>query len=122
MIGLTLYPNSEFAKELAGLGANIVSHKPGRVKGIVKTLRDSGTDTLCLILPAHENKLDLTTELVEAAKKANVPNVCFISSAGYDLLNGIVSRDCVSLLIWKLVFYLKGDSLTAKGHSPVVIR
>ena len=123
VIGLTLHPNSEFAKDPARFGAKIVSHKPGRVKDIVKTLRDSGADTLGLILPAHENKLDLTTKLVEAVKKVNVPNVCFISSAGNDLLNGIVSLDCVSSLIWKLaVLSCKGDSITAQGHSPVVIQ
>lgn len=53
VIGLTLHPNSKFAKGLAGLGVKIVSHKRGRVKDIVKTLRDSGADTLCLISPAY---------------------------------------------------------------------
>jgi nucleoside-diphosphate-sugar epimerase len=40
---------------------------------------------ICLISPAHKDKFDITLELIEAAKKANVPNVCFLSSAGCDL-------------------------------------
>lgn len=121
--GLTLHPDSEFAKELAGLGVEIVPHKPGRVRDIAKTLRDSGADTLCLIPPAHEAKLDLTTELIEAAKKANIPNVCFISSAGCDL----AERDRQPRLrefidLEARILSCKGDSMTATGHSPAVIR
>ncbi|OKP13805.1 hypothetical protein PENSUB_536 [Penicillium subrubescens] len=123
IIGLALHPHSEFAKELAGLGAKIVPHKPGRVKDMTKTLQDSDADTLCLIPPAHENKLDLTTELIEAAKKANVPNVCFISSAGCDLAERNRQprlREFIDLET--LVLSCKGDSMTTTGHSPVVIR
>lgn len=123
VIGLTLHPHSEFAKELTGLGAKIVPHKPGRVKDMVKTLQDSGADTLCLIPPAHENKFDLTTELIDAARKANVPNVCFISSAGCDL----AERDRQPRLrefidLETSVLSCKGDPTTSTGHSPVVIR
>jgi len=121
--GLTLHPDSEFAKELAGLGVEIVPHRPGRVRDIAKTLRDSGADTLCLIPPAHEAKLDLTTELIEAAKKANIPNVCFISSAGCDL----AERDRQPRLrefidLEARILSCKGDPMTATGHSPAVIR
>lgn len=123
VIGLTLHPESGFAKELAGLGAKIVPHKPGRVKDMAKTLLDSGADTLCLVPPAHESKLDLTTELIEAAKKANVPNICFISSAGCDL----AERDRQPRLrefidLEARVLSCKGDPTTSTGHSPVVIR
>lgn len=123
LIGLTLHPHSEFAKELMGLGAKIVPHKPGRVKDMAKTLRDSGADTLCLIPPAHEHKFDITTELIEAAKKASVPNVCFISSAGCDL----AERDRQPRLrefidLETRVLSCKGSPMTATGHSPVVIR
>lgn len=121
--GLTLHPGSESAKELAGMGAKIIPHKPGRVKDMVKTLQDSGPDTLCLIPPTHKHKFDLTTELIEAAKKANVPNVCFISSAGCDL----AERDRQPRLrefidLEASVLSCKGDQLTSLGHSPVVIR
>ncbi|CEJ56614.1 Putative Prestalk A differentiation protein A [Penicillium brasilianum] len=123
LIGLTLHPHSEFAKELMGLGAKIVPHKPGRVKDMAKTLRDSGADTLCLIPPAHEHKFDLTTELIEAAKKASVPNVCFISSAGCDLAERERQprlREFIDLET--RVLSCKGNPMTATGHSPVVIR
>lgn len=123
VIGLTLHPHSESAKELAGLGAKIIPHKPGRVKDMAQTLHDSGADTLCLIPPAHKHKFDLTTELIEAAKKANVPNVCFISSAGCDL----AERDRQPRLrefidLETRVLSSKGDPNTSTGHSPVVIR
>ncbi|KAF7717587.1 Uncharacterized protein PECH_007595 [Penicillium ucsense] len=123
VIGLTLHPHSEFAKELAGLGAKIVPHKPGRVRDMAQTLKDSGADTLCLIPPAHEHKYDLTTELIEAAKKANVPNVCFISSAGCDLAERNRQprlREFIDLET--RVLSCKGNSMTSTGHSPVVIR
>lgn len=120
---LTLNPESESAKELAGMGATIIPHKPGRVKEMVKTLKDSGADTLCLIPPADKHKFDLTAELVEAAKQANIPNVCFISSAGCDL----AERDRQPRLrefidLEYRVLSCKGDPSTSLGHSPVVIR
>lgn len=123
VVGLTLYPESEFAKELAGLGAKIVAHKPGRVKDMAEVLRESGADALCLIPPAHVSKFDITTELIEAAGKANVPNVCFISSAGCDL----AERDRQPRLrefidLETRVLSCKGDPKTSTGHSPVVIR
>lgn len=121
--GLTLHPGSESTKELAGMGAKIIPHKPGRVKDMVKTLHDSGADTLCLIPPAHKDKLDMTMELIEAAKKANIPNVCFISSVGCDL----AERDRQPRLreffdLETCVLSCKGDRSTSLGHSPVVIR
>ncbi|KAJ5175589.1 uncharacterized protein N7482_001466 [Penicillium canariense] len=123
VVGLTLHPESKSAKELAGLGAKIVPHKPGRVKEMVETLRETGADTLCLIPPAHGSKFDITTELIDAAKKANVPNVCFISSAGCDL----AERDRQPKLrefidLESRVLSSKGDPQTSTGHSPVVIR
>jgi uncharacterized protein YbjT (DUF2867 family) len=121
--GLTLHPGAESVKELAEMGAKIIPHKPGRVKDMVRTLQDSGADTLCLIPPAHKHKFDLTTELIEAAKKANVPNVCFISSAGCDL----AERDRQPRLrefidLEASVLSCKGDPSVSLGHSPVVIR
>ncbi|EPS25995.1 hypothetical protein PDE_00931 [Penicillium oxalicum 114-2] len=121
--GLTLHPNSELVKELSSLGANIIPHKPGRVHDMAQTLRDSGADTLCSIPPAHKNKVDLTTELIDAAKEANVPNVCFLGSAGCDL----AERDRQPRLrefidLETRVLSCKGDAATVTGHSPVVIR
>ena len=93
------------------------------MKEMVKTLQQSGADAMCLIPPAHKEKYDITVELIEAAKKANVPNVCFISSAGADLaerdkqprLREFIDLECLMLAA-------KGDPSTSTGHSPVVIR
>ncbi|KAF1739635.1 hypothetical protein CRV24_001571 [Beauveria bassiana] len=51
---------------------------------MVKALQSTGCDTICLVPPAHQDKYDICVELVEAAKKAQIPNVCLISSAGCD--------------------------------------
>ncbi|KAJ9482037.1 hypothetical protein VN97_g11411, partial [Penicillium thymicola] len=121
--GLTLHPGSESAKELAEMGAKIVPHKPGRVKDMGKSLHDSGADTLCLIPPAHKHKFDLTAELIEAAKKANVPNVCFISSGGCDLAERDRQPRLRELIdLETCVLSCEGDPSTSLGHSPVVIR
>lgn len=84
VVGLSLNPDSNRAQELKGLGATIVPHIPGRVREMVKNLKQTGCDTICLVPPAHEDKFDICMELVEAAKKAEVPNVLLISAAGCD--------------------------------------
>jgi len=121
--GLTQHPSASKAKELGKLGAHIVAHKPGRERDMVKTLKDLGCDTICLIPPAHTEKYDITVELITAAKKAGVQNVLFISSAGADLAERNTQprlREFVDLET--LVLSSKGDPNTALGHSPVVIR
>ncbi|KAK5050414.1 hypothetical protein LTR84_003695 [Exophiala bonariae] len=123
LTGLTLAPNSPHAKELAKQGVKIVTHKPGRLKEMVALLESTGADTICLIPPAHEEKFGITEELIEATKKANVPNVCFISTAGCDLADPNrqpVLREFVELET--LVMAAKGDPGTSTGHSPVIIR
>jgi hypothetical protein len=90
---------------------------------MVKTLKDSGCDTVCLIPPAHKQKFDITAELMIATKKANVPNVLFISSAGCDVaerdrqpqLREFIDLEC-------LLMAAKGDGSTSTGHSPCIIR
>lgn len=123
LTGLSLKPNAPHCKELAKLGAKIVPHKPGRMKDMVATLKQTGADTLCLIPPAHQDKYDMTVELIEAAKKASVPNIAFISSAGCDMAEKDKQprlREFVELEA--LAMSTKGDSSTATGSSPVVIR
>jgi hypothetical protein len=39
--------------------------------------KETACDTICLVLPAHKDKFDTTLELIEAAKKANVPTSAF---------------------------------------------
>ena len=121
--GISLHPTSPKCKELTKLGAKIVTHKPGKEKDMVKLLKEIGCDALCLISPAHKDKFDITLELIEAAKKANVPNVCFLSSAGCDLADSQKQprlREFIELE--SRVLLAKGLPDTDLGHSPVVIR
>lgn len=121
--GLSLQPHGETCKQLTKLGANVVAHEPGRLSKMVDSIKAIGADTLCLIPPAREDKLDLALELIDAAKKANIPNVCFISSAGCDLAERNKQprlREFIDLE--KLVLSSKGEPSTSTGHSPVVIR
>jgi hypothetical protein len=121
--GLTLNADAPKCKELAKLGAQIVTHKPGKVRDTVKTLQETKADTMCLIPPANHDKVDVTVELIEASKKANVPNVCFISAAGCDLAERSVQprlREFIDLE--SLFMKTKGDPTTAAGRSPVIIR
>lgn len=120
---LTLHPTSARAKELTKLGAHVVAHKPGRVKDMAKVLKDSGCNAICLIPPTHKDKFDVTEELVEATKQADVPNVLFMSSAGCDM----AERDKQPRLrefidLETMVMKTKGDTSTETGHSPVIIR
>src|SRR5688572_27069128 len=62
--GLSLHPHAQHCKELEKLGAKIIPHKPGRMKEMVNTLKQTGADTLCLIPPAHTDKFDITVELI----------------------------------------------------------
>ncbi|KAK7178634.1 hypothetical protein PSPO01_15328 [Paraphaeosphaeria sporulosa] len=120
---LSLHPTSVRTKELTRLGAKVIPHKPGREREMVKTLKESGCDTVCVIPPAHKEKYDVTVELITATKKADVPNVLFISAAGAD----VAERDKQPHLrrfidLETLVMAAKGDGSTSTGHSPCVIR
>lgn len=121
--GLSLHPHSAKCKELEKLGVKIIPHKPGRVRDMVKTLKDSGADTVCVIPPTHKEKFDITVELVTAAKQAGVPNVCLISSAGADMADRQKQPRLREFIdIEQLVMEAKGDSGTPTGTSPVVVR
>jgi hypothetical protein len=123
LCALSLKPKATRCKELEKLGAKIIPHYPGRMKDMVTTLQQTGADTMCLIPPAHADKYDITAELIEAAKKASIPNVCFISSAGCDLAEREKQprlREFIDLEA--LAMASKGDPSTSTGQSPVVIR
>jgi len=123
LTGLTLDPAAPRAKELEELGANIVAHKPGRVRDAVATLKKVGCDTLCLVPPAHRDKYDISLELVEAAKKAGVSNVLLISSAGADYADPKKQPRLREFIdIESAVLASKGDPNTQLGHSPCVLR
>jgi len=121
--GLAIAPKSEHAQELKSLGAIIVQHKPGRVRDMSITLEEMGCDTICLVPPAHHDKFDICVELVEAAKRAAIPNVLLISSAGCDYADTTKQprlREFIDLE--SLVLQSKGAASTPTGGSPCVIR
>jgi nucleoside-diphosphate-sugar epimerase len=122
--GLALDTESQHCDDLRNLGANIVPYNPGKgFKQAVTALKDAKIDAICLIPPAQKDKLDISLELIEVAKQANVPNICLLSSAGCD----IAERDKQPRLrefidIEAHVMATKGDTSTSTGHSPVIIR
>ncbi|KAM9874798.1 hypothetical protein VDGL01_11119 [Verticillium dahliae] len=123
VVALTMDPTSDHIKELESLGAKIVHHKPGRERAVVQTLNQTGCDTMCLIPPAHEDKLDIAVELINAARKAGITNVCLISSVGCDYADPERQprlREFIELE--SLTLASKGDQSTELGHSPCVIR
>ncbi|KAI1365447.1 NAD(P)-binding protein [Xylaria arbuscula] len=123
VVGLTLDPSSPRVKELEGLGAKIVEHQHGRERVMVKVLKETRCDTICLVPPAHSHKMDIAIELVSAAKKAGVPNVLLISSAGCDYASRQKQprlREFIELE--SLTMEAKGDASTSTGHSPCIIR
>ncbi|CAJ2510864.1 Uu.00g064890.m01.CDS01 [Anthostomella pinea] len=123
VVGLTLNPSSPKVKELESLGAKIVEHVPGRERPLVKTLKDTGCDAICMVPPAHADKMEISTELVSATKKAGIPNVCLISSVGCDYADPARQprlREFIDLE--SMVLAAKGDASTSTGHSPCVIR
>jgi hypothetical protein len=123
VVGLSLRPNHAHCKELSQMGAKIIPHKPGKLREMVKNLKDTAADTLCLIPPAHKEKLDITAELIEAAKKAGIPNTCLISTAGCDVAEAEKQPHLRSFVQLEALFMsAKGDSSTSTGTSPVIIR
>ena len=101
----------------------IIPHKPGKVRDVVNTLKQSHADTLCIIPPTHKDKFDITVELVTASKKAGIPNICLISSAGADMADAKKQPRLREFIdIEQLVMEAKGDASTPTGTSPVVIR
>jgi hypothetical protein len=121
--GLSLHPASARCENLIKLGASMVTHKPGKVRDMAKTLKETGCDTLCLIPPAHKDKFDITVELIEAAKKANIPHVCFLSLAGCDLADPKRQPRLREFIDFEArVLAAEGLPDTALGLFPVVIR
>ncbi|OAA58179.1 hypothetical protein ISF_06718 [Cordyceps fumosorosea ARSEF 2679] len=114
--------HNEEEAEAAGL-KNPPKHKHGRAREIAKALQSTGCDTICLVPPAHQDKYDICVELVEVAKKAQIPNVCLISSVGCDYATAKKQprlREFIDLET--LVLQSKGDASTPTGGSPCVIR
>ncbi|RFU77947.1 hypothetical protein TARUN_4277 [Trichoderma arundinaceum] len=123
LTGLALDPSSARAQEFEELGGKLVHHQPGRERVMVKALKEIGCDTICLVPPAHRDKLDITMELANAAKKAGVSNVLLISSAGCDYADREKQPRLREFIdIESAVLATKGEPDTSLGHSPCVIR
>ncbi|OKL61036.1 hypothetical protein UA08_03279 [Talaromyces atroroseus] len=121
--GLTLNPASPWCKELEKLGATIAQHTPGRVRDTVRVLETTKADTLMLIPPANANKTDISLEIIEAAKKVNIANVCLLSAAGCDVADRDVQprlREFIDLEV--ALMKLKGNTSTRTGYSSCIIR
>ncbi|EED21027.1 conserved hypothetical protein [Talaromyces stipitatus ATCC 10500] len=120
---LAINAQAPYVQELKKLGAVIAQHKPGRVRDTAKVLQDTKADTLMLIPPAHVNKIDITLEILEAAKRVNIGNVCLLSAAGCDMADRDAQprlREFIDLEV--ALMKLKGDPSTRTGYSPCIIR
>ncbi|KAF4472426.1 Prestalk A differentiation A [Fusarium albosuccineum] len=119
VVGLTLHPDSDRAKELKELGATIVQHDPGRLRIVTRTLKDINCGTICLVPPAHQDKFEICEELATAAKRADIPNVCLISSEGCDYAEREKQprlREFIDLE--SLVLEAKGDAENLLLYAP----
>ena len=88
-----------------------------------KAMKEASVDTIMLIPPAHQDKVNLTLEMREAAMKAEIPNVLFLSAAGCDLAEREKQprlREFIDLET--KVMETKGMTETNTGHSPCIIR
>lgn len=120
---VTLNPDHERNESLKELGAVIVPHVPGQMEQLLEAMKTAKVDTICVIPPAAENKLEVTKELIETARQADVPNSLLISSAGADLADPQKQPRLREFIeIETLFMAAKGDKETKLGQSPCVIR
>ncbi|KAL3708602.1 hypothetical protein TMatcc_006586 [Talaromyces marneffei ATCC 18224] len=120
---LAINTQSPYVQELEKLGAVIAQHRPGRVRDTTQVLRYTEADTLMLIPPAHVNKIDITLEILEAAKRVNIGNVCLLSAAGCDLADRDAQprlREFIELEV--ALMKMKGNPSTRTGYSNCIIR
>lgn len=121
--GLTMNPDAERCKDLSNLGVSVVPHLPGRKAALVSMLLNSKADTICLVPPAHGDKIDITQELIDAAKEADIPNAVFLSAAGCDMAERDKQPRLREFIDLEAHFMqAMGDVSTKAGHSPVIIR
>ncbi|TFK55473.1 NAD(P)-binding protein [Heliocybe sulcata] len=118
---LALHP--EKCQDLADLGAKVVPHKPGNVKALTQSLKESGADTILMIPPAHKQKLKLAEEMLTATREAGVNNTVLLSSAGADLGEDEQHPRLREFIkIESMFMESKGLDTTPAGNSPCVIR
>ena len=124
--GLTLMcGDTSKCVDLAEFGPKIVSvnYEADPVEHLVSTMKDSGADTIYLIPPASGMKMKIVEKMLEAAKKAEIPNVLFLSSAGCDMAERDKQPHLREFIDMEhMVMEAKEDTTTVAGHSPVIIR
>ncbi|KAJ3161781.1 hypothetical protein HDU86_006552 [Geranomyces michiganensis] len=92
-------------------------------ESLVASLEDSKVDTIMVIPPARDGKVELTKQLVEAAKEAGVQNVLLLSAAGCDFADPKEQPILRSFIeIERMVMECKGDADVPLGHSPCILR
>ncbi|KAI8588981.1 hypothetical protein BDZ88DRAFT_167447 [Geranomyces variabilis] len=90
---------------------------------LVTSLKDAKVDAIMIIPPAREAKVELTKQLVEAAKEAGVQNVLLLSAAGCDFADPKEQPILRSFIeIERMVMECKGDADVPLGHSPCILR
>jgi len=120
---ISLNPTAARNVALEELGAVIVPHIPGKLDDMVAALKKAKIDTICVIPPAVDDKLQITTEIIEAAKMGDIPNSLLISSAGADLAEREKQPRLREFIDIEAMFMApKGDKETKLGQSPCVIR
>jgi hypothetical protein len=119
--GLTLHPHSRKVSELKKFGATIVHHIPGREREVVKLLKETQCNTICLVPPTHEEKSDIVRELISATKKAGILNGLFISSAGCDLAERDKQPRLREFIDMETMF-MSSDPKTKLARSICIIR
>lgn len=116
-------PDHEHCKELESMGAVLVPMVRDDVEGLTKVMKESGADTIMVIPPAVDDKVEVTKQMIEAAKAAGIPNSVLLSSAGCDMADPEKQprlREFITLET--MVMEAKGDTDTPLGHSPCIIR
>jgi len=101
----------------------VLEFHPHKEAELAKAMKSSSIDTIMLIPPAHQDKVRLTLEMRDAAMKAEIPKVLFLSAAGCDL----AERDKQPRLrefidLEAKIMETKGMTETNTGHSPCIIR
>ncbi|ODQ54661.1 NAD(P)-binding protein, partial [Saitoella complicata NRRL Y-17804] len=120
---LTLDPSK--CSDLEEAGAKIVEHVPGDKEGLVQAMKEGNIDTVVIIPPAKENKMELFTETVEAAVEAGtVVNTILLSSAGIDYADPKKHPRLTEFKEMEHMLMRRGkmnpDSET--GNSPCIVR
>lgn len=111
--------------DLAKFGPNIVfvDYEADPVENLVSKMKDSGADAIYLIPPASGKKVEFVEKMLEAAKKAEIPNVLFLSSAGCDMAEKQKQPNLREYIdMENMVMKTKEDTTTMIGHSPIIIR